>query len=107
MEDEELTKKTTILFPLAMHQRLCRLAAARGVSLGELVRTACIRQYGIATSEERLEAVRALAALGLPVAEPDEMKQQAVPSAESLVPCFWWTRVSYEEIVDLEELEGY
>jgi len=82
----ELIKKTTILFPPALHERLCRLAAAKGISLGELVRTACVRQYGIATAEERLEAVRALAALGLPVAEPGEMKRQSVPTVESLAP---------------------
>lgn len=82
----ELIKKTTILFSPELHERLCRLAAARGISLGELVRSACVRQYGIATPEERLQAVRELAALELPVAEPGEMKRQSVPAAETLTP---------------------
>jgi hypothetical protein len=82
----ELIKKTTILFSPALHERLCRLAAARGISLGELVRSACVRRYGIAAPEERLEAVRALAALELPVAEPGEMKRQSVPDVETLTP---------------------
>jgi hypothetical protein len=59
---------------------------ARGVSVGELVRTACEKQYGIVPAEERAAAVRTLAALRLPVATPRNMKGQSVPSPQDLLP---------------------
>lgn len=58
----ELTKKTTILFPPELHDRLVRLARDRRTSLGEL------------------------GALALPVASPAEMKREAVTPAEHLLP---------------------
>ncbi len=82
----ELTKKTTILFTPELHERLARLAVQRGVSLGELVRLACESQYGLATREERLAAVRDLAALDLPVGTPEEMARESVPTPEDLLP---------------------
>jgi predicted DNA-binding protein len=82
--DMELTKKTTILFPPAMHDRLTRLAESRGTSLGELVRSACEREYAAATTEERIEAVRRLADLKLPVGSVRRMKLEAVPEPEDL-----------------------
>jgi hypothetical protein len=48
----ELTKKTTILFPPALQERLAR--------------------------EARREAVRELASLSLPVADPATMKRESV-----------------------------
>ena len=62
----ELSKKTTILFSPDLHARLLRLAAQRGTSLGDLVRTACERQYGLAT--------------------PEEMARESVPTPEELMP---------------------
>jgi predicted DNA-binding protein len=82
----ELSKKTTILFPPELHERLAKLAAQRGVSLGMLVRTACERQYGLASKEERLAAVEELASLRLPIGSPEDMKRESVPSPEELVP---------------------
>ncbi len=82
----ELTKKTTILFTPELHERLARLAVQRGVSLGELVRRACESQYGLATREERLAAVRDLAALDLPVGTPEEMARESAPTPEDLLP---------------------
>lgn len=82
----ELNKKTTILFSDELHRRLSELAAQRGVSLGALVREACAEQYGVGGSEGRREAVQALAALSLPVDEPDAMKRESVPSADDLLP---------------------
>jgi hypothetical protein len=79
--DMGLTKKTTILFPPEQHRRLARLAAERGTSLGELVRSACDREYGSASREEKLAAVRKLASLHLPVASPLAMKRESVPRA--------------------------
>ena len=63
----ELSKKTTILLSPVLHRRLTRLAALRQTSIGELVRTACERQYGLAGDEDRLAAARALAEFRLPV----------------------------------------
>jgi hypothetical protein len=67
--DMELTKKTTLLFPPDFHEHLSRLAHQRGVSLGE---------------ESRLAAVRELAAMSLPVGNPEQMERESVPAPESL-----------------------
>lgn len=82
----ELTKKTTILFSPALHEFLTALAKRRGLSLGELIRTACENQYGFTDPERRLEAVFKLATLSLPVGTPRELKEQSVPSADELMP---------------------
>ena len=82
----ELTKKTTILFSPEFHGHLSRLAARRGLSLGELVRTACEREYGWASREERLAAVRDLASLKLPVGEPEDLERESVPEPEAPAP---------------------
>ena len=82
----ELSKKTTILFSPELHRRLSRLAASRGVSLGELVREACEVRYGVLGSDRRREAVEALAQLSLPVATPEDMKRDSVPAPGDLLP---------------------
>jgi hypothetical protein len=81
----ELTKKTTILFPPALHDQLTRLAEHRGTSLGELVRKACEIQYGLVSADARLEAARELASMSLPVGEPDEMEWESVPHPQDLL----------------------
>lgn len=81
-----LSKKTTILFSPDLHERLSRRAAETGASLGELVRTACERLYNLPSKEEKLAAVRALGAMRLPVGNPRQMKRQAVPQPERLLP---------------------
>ena len=82
----ELSKKTTILSSPALHDRLSHLALEKHVSLGELVRSACEKQYGLSCAGSRLSAVRQLAALDLPVTDTRTMKEQSVPSAEELGP---------------------
>ena len=82
----ELSKKTTILFSPELHQRLSRLAARQGVSLGELVREACEARYGVMGSEVRVGAVRGLAALALPVGTPAAMKRESQPDPDGLLP---------------------
>ncbi|HEY0554247.1 MAG TPA: CopG family transcriptional regulator [Thermoanaerobaculia bacterium] len=83
----ELTKKTTILFPPDLHERLSRLAEQRGSSLGDLVRKACevqYGQYGLVSVETRVDAVRQLAVMALPVGDPRAMKRESIPRAEDL-----------------------
>lgn len=82
----ELSKKTTILFSPELHRRLSRLAARRGVSLGELVREACEARYGVMGGTAQLDAVGALAALALPVADPGQMKRESQPDPDALLP---------------------
>lgn len=82
----ELTKKTTILFPPDLHERLTRLAAFHGVSLGELVRRACEERYGLVSREERVTAVREVGRLSLPVGEVEQMERESVPEPDELVP---------------------
>jgi hypothetical protein len=82
----ELTTKTTILFPPDLYQHLVREAKRRGVSLGQLVRSACEAQYGRVSREDRVEAARQLAALALPVDGVKKMKKESVPEADSLLP---------------------
>lgn len=78
----ELSKKTTILFPPELHERLARIARRQGVSLGHLVRSACERAYGRISSEDRREALAELVALELPVGSPAEMEMESVPMPE-------------------------
>jgi hypothetical protein len=82
----ELTKKTTILFPPALHNHLLRLAENRGTSLGELVRRACEVQYGLVSTEDRLAAVREMTAMRLPVGDPQSMERESVPKPQDLLP---------------------
>jgi hypothetical protein len=82
----ELSKRTTILLTPGLHERLTRIAARRGVSLGELVRTACEREYGEPSPDDRLAAVRELVALDLPVGTPEEMARQSVAAPKELLP---------------------
>ena len=81
-----LTKKTTILLQPELHTRLRELARRRGTSIGELIRDACVRQYGLGATDDRLAAVRELAELSLPVGTPEEMKRESVQDPEELLP---------------------
>ncbi len=76
----ELTKKTTILFSPESHQYLTRVAAQRGVSLGELVREACVVTYGEVDQSASIGAVSALSFMSLPVGTPAAMKRESVPT---------------------------
>lgn len=79
-----LTKKTIVLFPPELHRRLVRVAAERHTSLGELVRTACEREYGEPTQEEKLAALERMTRLRLPVSDPPQMERESVPNARKL-----------------------
>jgi hypothetical protein len=75
----ELNKKTTVLFSHEQFSNLKKLAKARKRSIGELIRSACEKQYGLVPHEEALEAVKALSELSLPVGSMEEMKKQLNP----------------------------
>ena len=82
----ELTKKTTVLFSPELHARLTEFAAKRGVSLGELVREACVHTYGLVDTDARANAVASLGALRLPVSDPVIMKKESMPHPDALLP---------------------
>ena len=82
----ELSKKTTLLFPPDVYRDLRRLARQRGVSVGELVRRACEAQYGIVPQESRLAAVKELAAMSLPVGDPEQLERESVPNPKDPMP---------------------
>lgn len=83
---EHASHKTTILLTPSLHERLTRLARARGTSMGQLIRSAVEAQYGLAEPGERLAAVAALAGLSLPVHTPAAMKAESIPYDEEPVP---------------------
>ena len=82
----ELTKKTTILLSEELHGQLTALAKTEGKSLGQLVRDACVQQYGITSREEKREAVRRLASLNAPVDTVEVMKRESVPDPDDYLP---------------------
>lgn len=82
----ELSKKTTILLSPQLHHRLAQLASQRRTSIGDLIRRACERQYGLADESSRMAAIRALAEFRLPVADVATMKRQSVPEVDEPSP---------------------
>ena len=82
----ELSEKTTVLFPKALVRGLRRVAKARHVSVGRLIREACSKQYGLSLADDALAAADGLARLALPVADAASMKRELVPSPGELMP---------------------
>jgi hypothetical protein len=80
----ELSKKTTVLFPPDLHEKLTKLALQQGVSMGQLIRDACEQLYGIVSKHDRVSAVRSLAMLSLPVASPKKMKTESIPKPKEI-----------------------
>ena len=78
-----VSKKTTVDFPAAFHDRLARIAGDRHMSVADLVREACELRYGKPgpyddlTVEERLAALREMRQLNAPVGTPAEMDREA------------------------------
>jgi hypothetical protein len=79
-----LTHKTTVLLSEGLHRQLSQLAQERGQSLGELVRQACERQYGMADTDARLAAVEAIEAMRLPVGPIEQMIAESVADPQDL-----------------------
>jgi hypothetical protein len=77
------SKKTTILLPPRLHRNLAKIAKAQRTSIGDLVRRACLAQYGHFSVEERVRAAKAMAALSLPVGTPEQMKRESIPRPQS------------------------
>lgn len=74
----ELLKKTTILLTEEQHEQLTRLAKERRTSLGNLIREACVEEYGLASTRDRSVALGELAALSLPVGDVAAMKRESI-----------------------------
>ncbi len=81
----DLSKKTTVLFSQDLHKKLKNLAHARKRSMGDLIRTACEKQYHLSSVDESLQAVEELARLDLPVSSLSEIKKQLNPSPKDLL----------------------
>lgn len=81
-----LSKKTMVLFPPELHERLTQVAAERQTSLGELVRRACEKEYGEVSREQKRAALKRITCLRLPVGDPRRMKRESVPDAGTLAP---------------------
>lgn len=82
----ELTEKTTVLFPKNLVRGLRRVAQARHVSMGSLIRDACSKQYGLGAADDALAAAEELSQLALPVSDTADMKRELVPRPDELVP---------------------
>lgn len=69
-------KRTQILFPEEELRRLQRYAAAKHCSVGHLVREAVAKSYGDPSMQARLDAVRRIAAMSLPVSDWEQMEEE-------------------------------
>lgn len=71
-----LTKKTTILFSPKIYRQLERIAKEQKSSVAQLVRVAAIQRYLLPDQKTRREAVAAIAAMQLPVADWPQMERE-------------------------------
>jgi len=78
-----LTKRVQVLLDPFQYQRLDELARQRNRSMGALIREAIDHVYLQSAVEERLGAVRALAAMELPVADWEQMERESVEETTS------------------------
>lgn len=76
-----LTKRVPVLLDPFQYERLKEIARQRHCSVEALVREAIDRVYPQTAVDERLEAVRALAAMKLPVTDWDQMEWESVEDA--------------------------
>ena len=82
----ELSKKTTILLSPRLYSLLKQLSESTNRSIGELIRSACEKQYGLHPESKALEAADRLATFQLPVGTPASMKRESVTPPEDLMP---------------------
>lgn len=83
---EPLQHRTTILLAESVYERLVGLARGRGVSMGQLVRDAVVAHYGLYDTDTRVNAVRALGQLALPVDTPAAMKAESIAYGDGPLP---------------------
>lgn len=74
------TERTQVLLSREERERLERIAAREGRSVGSVIREA-IASYTAAGPRSRQEAAEALIALELPVADWDQMKAEIIAGA--------------------------
>ena len=82
----ELSKKTTILLSPRLYNMLKSLSKTNKLSIGELIRSACEKQYGLIPEIEAVDAIDSLSSMALPVDLPDVMKHESIPSPKELLP---------------------
>jgi len=74
-------KKTTLLFEEDVYDKLKDKARRDNVSIGGLVREAVATYYGMKTKEDKLQALKKLRSLDLPVADPETMENEIIKGA--------------------------
>jgi predicted transcriptional regulator len=79
-----LTKRVQILLSPEQFSRLQEIAKTEGESLGALIRKALEEVYLEREQQDRLAAVREMAALRLPVADWEQMERESIGAAESV-----------------------
>jgi hypothetical protein len=77
-----LTSRVQVLFEPSQVARLQAIAEAEGKSVGALVREAVARAYLDGDRAARLEAVRKMAAMSLPVADWEQMERESTERYE-------------------------
>lgn len=73
-----LSKRVQVLFSPEQVTRLQAIARAQGETLGSLIRKAVEDTYLRHEQQRRLDAVRRMAALSLPVADWEQMERESV-----------------------------
>lgn len=73
-----LSRRVQVLFSEPQIQQLQVIAEARGESVGALIRQAVDTVYLHGERARRLEAVRQMAAMSLPVADWEQMERESI-----------------------------
>ena len=81
-----LTQPVQVIFSRDQFARLQAIAQTQGESLDALIREAVKKVYLEHDSQERLEAVRRMAAMSLPVANWEQMERESLCDAAARPP---------------------
>lgn len=73
---ENIEKKTTILLTPKLHKKLARLSKISKKSMGQLLREAAERQYFSSYSPDKLEIVKKIASLNIPIGDVPTLKAE-------------------------------
>jgi len=74
-------KKTTLLFEESVYNKLKERAKRENSSIGELVREAVADFYGMKSKEDRLEALKKLKSLNIPVSGQEQIEKEILKGA--------------------------